>query len=275
MAQTLLSPALSDSVERSADPATSRAFLTRLLEDHPDLGDELATNALVRDALVALSAASRSLSAAVARDPSLLDLLRDGDGFERERELSGYRDAAATCLASSDDGRGALRRWKQRELLRIAARDLLGAADLPAVGRELAALAAVCLECALRLVAPDVPLAVIAMGKLGGRELNYASDVDVLFVHEGDGASAERAARAVLTTMSEPTADGIVFRTDADLRPEGRSGPLSRTLDAYAAYYARWAQPATPSSAGASPSSSGRSSGRRCSTPTPSARCGP
>ncbi len=81
------------------------------------------------------------------------------------------------------------------------------------------------------------------MGKLGGRELNYASDVDVLFVHEGDGALAERAARAVLTTMSEPTADGIVFRTDADLRPEGRSGPLSRTLDAYAAYYERWAQP--------------------------------
>src|SRR5262249_13400381 len=66
---------------------------------------------------------------------------------------------------------------------------------------------------------------------------------DVLFVHEGDGATAERAARAVLTMMSEPTADGIVFRTDADLRPEGRSGPLSRTLDAYAAYYARWAQP--------------------------------
>jgi len=242
MAQTLLSPALSDSVERSADPATSRAFLTRLLEDHPDLEDELATNALVRDALVALSAASRSLSGAIARDPSLLDLLH-GDGFERERQLPDYRDAAATCLAASDDGPSGLRRWKQRELLRIAARDLLGAADLPAVGRELAALAAVCLECALRLVAPDVPLAVIAMGKLGGRELNYASDVDVLFVHEGDGAIAERAARAVLTTMSEPTADGIVFRTDADLRPEGRSGPLSRTLDAYAAYYARWAQP--------------------------------
>src|SRR5205085_1897473 len=111
------------------------------------------------------------------------------------------------------------------------ARDLLGAADLPAVGRELAALAEVCLGCALDLVAPEVPLGIIAMGKLGGRELNYASDVDVLFVHEGDGAVAERAARAVLTTMSEPTADGIVFRTDADLRPEGRSGPLSRTPD--------------------------------------------
>ena len=76
-------------------------------------------------------------------------------------------------------------------------------------------------------------MAVIGMGKLGGAELNYASDVDVMFVHDGDSAEAERAARALLRVMTEPTADGIVFRTDADLRPEGRSGALSRTLDAY------------------------------------------
>ena len=80
------------------------------------------------------------------------------------------------------------------------------------------------------------------MGKLGGRELNYASDVDVLFVHEGDTDAAEHAARALLATMSEPTVDGIVFRTDANLRPEGRAGPLSRTLDSYASYYDAWAQ---------------------------------
>src|SRR5207248_2138023 len=155
MARTLLdAPALNAAVERSADPAAARAFLARFLDDHPELAHEVATTPLVRDALVALSVASRSLSSAVMRDPSLLDPL-----------------------------------------------------------------------------APGVPLGIIAMGKLGGRELNYASDVDVLFVHDDDGALAERAARAVLTTMSEPTADGIVFRTDADLRPEGRSGPLSRTLD--------------------------------------------
>ena len=244
VARTLLDePALDAAIERSADPAAARAFLARLLDDHPTLGDELATNPLVRDALVALSAASRSLSNAIVHDPSLLDPLRDGEGFERERELPEYRASASEFLAGTDDNAAALRRWKRRELLRIAARDLLGSADLPAVGRELAALAEVCLRCALEIVGPDVPLAIIGMGKLGGRELNYASDVDVLFVHDGDGSAAEHAAREVLTTMTAPTSDGIVFRTDADLRPEGRSGPLSRTTDAYRAYYERWAQP--------------------------------
>jgi [glutamine synthetase] adenylyltransferase / [glutamine synthetase]-adenylyl-L-tyrosine phosphorylase len=244
VAQTVLdTPALAAAVDGSADPAAARALLSRLVDDHPALGDELVTDALLRDAVVALSAASRSLSNALTRDSSLLDPLRDRATFDRERDVAEYRDSAAELLADADDGAGALRRWKRRELLRIAARDLTGAADLPAVGRELAALAEVCLGCAVDLVAPGAPLGVVAMGKLGGQELNYASDVDVLFVHDGDGETAERAARAVLTTMSEPTADGIVFRTDADLRPEGRSGSLSRTLDAYTAYYERWAQP--------------------------------
>ena len=117
-----------------------------------------------------------------------------------------------------------MRRWKRRELLRVAVRDLLGIEDMPAVGRELAELARVCVEAALELVDADVTLAVIGMGKLGGRELNYASDIDVLFVHDGDPEAAERAARAVLTTLSTPSEDGIVFRTDANLRPEGRQG---------------------------------------------------
>ena len=78
-----------------------------------------------------------------------------------------------------------------------------------------------CLDARARRSPSPTAARVIGMGKLGGNELNYASDVDVLFVHDGDGADAERAARAVLATM-RPTRRGIVFRTDADLRPEGR-----------------------------------------------------
>ncbi len=224
--------------ERSADARTARMVLTRAVEAHPDLEPELTERPLVLDGLVALACASRSLSSAVIADATLLDPLRDPDEFTRERSVEAYRLAWHTDAGDE----GALRRWKRRELLRIAVRDLLGAADMPGVGRELAALAQVCLEAALAIVGPDVDFAVIGMGKLGGRELNYASDIDVLFVHDGDPDVADRVARALLSTMTNPTADGIVFRTDANLRPEGRSGPLSRTIESYASYYEGWAR---------------------------------
>jgi len=173
----------------------------------------------VRDAVVTLACASRALASAIVADPSLLDPVRDAHLLPREQTLEGYRSSWDAHDVIDD---GVLRRWKRRELLRTAVRDLLGLADMPAVGRELSALAQVCLEGTLAIVQPDVPFAIVGMGKLGGRELNYASDVDVLFVHDGDPDRAERAARAVLATMSGPTEDGIVFRTDANLRPEGR-----------------------------------------------------
>jgi glutamate-ammonia-ligase adenylyltransferase len=243
-AETALSEAaLADAIDASADPQTARTVIARVLDAFPELADELADagESLVRDGLVAIAVASRSLSSAIVRDATLLDSLRDPTSFAVERSAESFHDAITATLVDAADASGALRRWKQRELLRIAARDLLGAADLPTVGRELAALADACLGAAVELAAPVVPLAVIGMGKLGGRELNYASDVDVLFVHEGDGGEAERVARSVLQTMAAPTADGIVFRTDADLRPEGRAGPLSRSLDSYLSYYERWA----------------------------------
>ena len=226
-------------IEQSADARTARTLLMRAIEAHPDLAAELVDSSLVRDGLVALACASRSLSSAVIADATLLDPLRDPADFSRERGVEMYR-VAWQAEKTSDDR--ALRRWKRRELLRIAVRDLLGASDMPGVGRELAALAQVCLEGALAIVQPDVDFAVIGIGKLGGRELNYASDIDVLFVHDGDANDAERAARALLATMTTQTEDGIVFRTDANLRPEGRSGPLTRTIDSYASYYDGWAR---------------------------------
>jgi glutamate-ammonia-ligase adenylyltransferase len=230
---------LTAAIERSADARTARTLLTRAVEAHPQLADELLDDRLVRDGLVAIACASRSLASAVIADAGLLDPLRDADDFAHERSVEAYR--SSWQKEGEPDDRG-LRRWKRRELLRIAARDLLATADMPAVGRELAALAEVCLEGALAIVGPGLPFSVIGMGKLGGRELNYASDIDVLFVHEGNADAAERTARALLATMTAPTEDGIVFRTDANLRPEGRQGPLTRTLDSYATYYDGWAR---------------------------------
>jgi [glutamine synthetase] adenylyltransferase / [glutamine synthetase]-adenylyl-L-tyrosine phosphorylase len=235
--ERLVAPDLSIAIERSADPRSAATVVERLLEAHPVMADELASNALLRGSVVALACASRSLSSAFLADPGLLDPLRDTSNIRVERNEADY---VATWRSNEADDDQALRRWKRSEVVRIAARDLLGVADMPAVGRELAALASVALDAALRRTSADAEVAIIGMGKLGGRELNYSSDVDVLFVHAGNTEEAERAAREVLAMMSATSADGIVFRTDANLRPEGRSGPLTRTLESYQAYYERW-----------------------------------
>ena len=239
----LETPAVAQTLEQSADPLSARAVLTRILDQQPGWSEPLRASELVRDALVAVACASRSLSAALASDVSLVEPLLDANAFVAERTLPGFSASLDTADVSDED---ALRTWKRREYFRIAARDLLGIADLPTVGRELAGLAQTCLGAALRLAEPEIALALIGMGKLGGIELNYASDVDVLFVHESSGAdateAADRDARRVLAIMAEPSAAGIVFRTDADLRPEGRAGALSRSVDAYVAWWEQWAQ---------------------------------
>jgi glutamate-ammonia-ligase adenylyltransferase len=237
----LAEPEIVATVERSADPDLARAGILRLADADPAAAARLVEPRR-GEAFVALACASRSLTAAVAADPSLLDVVDDPD-FDAERDPDAARTVLRARVGAADDGVAALRRAKRREFVRIALRDLLGLADLVTVGRELTSLAEACLAAALDLAASQIPFAVIGMGKLGGNELNYSSDVDVLFVHAGDDTKeADRVARSVLATMSNMTADGVVFRTDADLRPEGRAGALSRTIDSYVAWYDRWAR---------------------------------
>ncbi len=234
-------PDLETLIERSADATAARLAVRRLVEASPELLEVLRAEPMLRAGVVAIACASRSLTSGLIANSDLLTPLLDADDLAREDGVEALQRSWDT-EPQRDDVDPALRRWKQRRLLRIAARDLLGLADLPAVGRELAALAEVCLGAALAAANPEVPIAIIGMGKLGGRELNYASDVDVIFVHDGDREAAERALRKLLSTMTTQTADGIVFRTDTNLRPEGRSGALSRTLESYAAYHAGWGQ---------------------------------
>ena len=134
----------------------------------------------------------------------------------------------------------ALRRFRRRSMLRVAARDL-GSAPLEDVVGEISDIAQVCIVAACHDIAPS-GLAVIALGKLGGAELNYASDVDVVFVHERGGSerqeAAERACARLVRLLAEPTAEGIALRVDPTLRPGGRRGALSRSLEAMREYYA-------------------------------------
>jgi glutamate-ammonia-ligase adenylyltransferase len=128
-------------------------------------------------------------------------------------------------------------------LLRIAAADLTGAADLETSMAHLAALADETLAAALRLAEQErgasPRLAVIAMGKCGGRELNYVSDVDVVFVCAGDDDLADS---QVIAARLMQICGQAAWQVDANLRPEGTQGPLVRTLAAHIAYYQKWAR---------------------------------
>ncbi|MCY3633862.1 MAG: bifunctional [glutamine synthetase] adenylyltransferase/[glutamine synthetase]-adenylyl-L-tyrosine phosphorylase [bacterium] len=205
-------------------------------EDARSLIEDLGiTNERRARATAMLAGASRSMSKAVRRDPSLLDVLDPPADFATEKI-----SLAAPDDADAQDG---LRRWKRRQLLRIALRDLMGEADLATVGRELSLLADACFARALEIADEGPPLAIIGMGKLGGNELNYASDVDIVFAHDGDSTAAARRARKVLEILTAFTPEGQVYRVDIELRPEGGAGALSRTPDAFGTYFDRWAVP--------------------------------
>ncbi|MCW2815835.1 MAG: bifunctional [glutamine synthetase] adenylyltransferase/[glutamine synthetase]-adenylyl-L-tyrosine [Nocardioides sp.] len=160
--------------------------------------------------------------------------------------------------ASRAEAVDALRVEYRRVLLRLAARDLAHDLGVDDAAAELSDLAAGTLDAALAIArqrlgdeASQARLAVIAMGKCGGHELNYVSDVDVIFVHEptGEGLddaslrTATRLASHLIRVCSEHTGEGTIWPVDANLRPEGKNGPLTRTLASHQGYYERWAKP--------------------------------
>lgn len=191
-----------------------------------------------------------------------------------ERELSSLTQVCQRLELKRD----ALRRWKAREMLRIGVRDLIGLAEMAQTAHEFSNLADACIRQALAIaqfslpLAPEpsasperpldegdsVPFTVIGMGKLGGQELNYSSDIDLIFVCGNDlpekvltaegrrldtDTYLRRIAQALIATLADDTAQGHVFRVDMRLRPEGRFGPLVRSLASCRAYYESWAEP--------------------------------
>ncbi len=227
-------------VGASADPGRADLGIERLLAAVPDAAARVDADEELRSALVTVMAAGPFLTRICTTVPGALDVLADLD-----RPVG-----PAPSLAH----------WKSLEVLRIAALDLTGRFGLEEVGRALSDLADSILGRALvaapeRPPAPDRPtarggppfpdgpaagtdlvpgtdLAVIGMGKLGARELNFGSDIDIVLVGR---AGAPEARRFVATVRS-------AWRTDLDLRPEGRAGQLVRSLESYEAYWDRWAQ---------------------------------
>jgi glutamate-ammonia-ligase adenylyltransferase len=193
---------------------------------------------------------SRFLGDALLHQPAFIETLGDDDAVIREHTRDELVDAAVATLGwrtDADQRRAGIRRFKRREFLRIATRDVLALAPIEVTARELSHLAEACVDAGLRELGPTVPFAVIGMGRLGGRELSYASDIDVLFVYDGDGSSAfaeaERIATQLVREIGATTAEGQTFRIDVNLRPEGRRGMIARSLDSYRAYYEQYGLP--------------------------------
>ncbi len=143
-----------------------------------------------------------------------------------------------------------LRRYHQAEQMRIGLRDILGVADFEQNLTEISALADACLQYALEVALRKhrikrAPLVIIGLGKLGGMELNYGSDLDIMFVTDAKAKELpglQRLAVEVMDMLSSTTEMGIAFHTDARLRPDGEKGLLVNTLEAYEEYYRQRAQ---------------------------------
>lgn len=239
--------------------------LTRVLHD------VLADDGPARARLLAVTGASLAIGHTLAAHPATLEVVADptpGTGVPAElvrAELLRAVDADPTAdvpvaRLAGTDGVDAMRRAYRSRLLRIAATDLTAddpLSRLPGVAAALADLAAAALEAALALARAElddegrgVRLAVIGMGKAGGRELNYVSDVDVVYVAEPvDGTPEDEAlvagarlAAGLARACSAPAGEPALWPVDAALRPEGKDGPLVRTLASHRAYYERWAR---------------------------------
>jgi glutamate-ammonia-ligase adenylyltransferase len=244
------------SVSGAADPDLAMRSLARLVAASGDGADKL------RGALRADVELGRRLGLLLGASVALGDHLVSHPADWRELQdptLGTVRPTAArlaNALGEARD-RDELRLIYRRLLMRLAARDLSLDLQLEDAAAELADLAAGAIEAALRLARAEVGesaelarLSVIAMGKCGGHELNYVSDVDVIFVAEpvdgADEVKALRAAASVAAAMmrvcSDHTREGTLWPVDAGLRPEGRAGPLVRTLSSHASYYRRWAK---------------------------------
>jgi glutamate-ammonia-ligase adenylyltransferase len=237
-------------------------------------------------AFVALSGGSQALGEMLLAHPDWLPLL-DIERLKYPRRAQGFQQELGPLLQSAlkaQDYAAALselRRFKQRELLRIAARDLARLSNVVEITHELSDVADVCLEAVLQIIRlqfttrfgrpfhqdangdwQSTAFAVLGLGKLGGQELNYSSDVDLMFVYDDEGEvykeppKGKETPRAVMSNhqffgklaeafsaeVSRTTEEGFLFRVDLRLRPEGDAGPLVRSLESYENYYAQWGE---------------------------------
>jgi [glutamine synthetase] adenylyltransferase / [glutamine synthetase]-adenylyl-L-tyrosine phosphorylase len=244
------------------NPPQVENTLDRLSEawpaDVPPLQELIAQFPLGEDALLHLISISSICASRLVRHPEILLWLSRPEISAEIRpaqvmRVALQRIADATPFAGNFH---ALRFWKGREMTRIALREIAKAATLEETTLELSQLAEICLrevytywDCELRSRrgGPDTPFSILGLGKLGGRELNHSSDIDVVFVYGEEGQVSanltyhewfNQLGAKIIETFAAHDPAGALFRIDLRLRPEGTAGPLARSIDSMENYYA-------------------------------------
>ncbi|MFM7737655.1 MAG: bifunctional [glutamate--ammonia ligase]-adenylyl-L-tyrosine phosphorylase/[glutamate--ammonia-ligase] adenylyltransferase, partial [Alphaproteobacteria bacterium] len=267
-----LAPALLAAVSDSPNPdralSTFADFLGRVCARRTFTA-LLAENPATMRLLVSLFASSEYLSRVLLQHPELIDTLVRSDlavTMKSGEEMGAELDAQLVDCGDLEERLDVLRRFRNDEMLRIGVHDILGEMHYNVVADQLSALADTCLGRAYRIALeeriarhgapPGLGLAVIAMGKLGSLELNYHSDLDLIFVYgptsepppdvpgapAPDGLSAHeffsKVAQLLMMVLQLATREGWVYKIDTRLRPSGRGGPLVTSLEAFDAYHA-------------------------------------
>ncbi len=252
----------------SPAPEDGLHFFARLWEQHPDAFRRMMASAQGLRCLIAVFAYSPFLSEEILQHPEWAEELLEEDVLLRVRSAERTREVLEASLPPGPASPLDLSRFRRRQMLRILVRDVLNLASLPEITGELTALADAILGTALarieaRLVAEfgspvtrsgdAACFTVIALGKMGGNELNYSSDIDLMFLYSENGETSgpariankeffKRSANALTDLLSTYTAEGMCYRVDLRLRPEGSLGEVCISLEGAQQYYAQRAR---------------------------------
>lgn len=262
----------------SPDADTALLYFLRWFESAKDRGFsedvwETLKDKRAREMLALVFGASEYLSELIVSDPKMISSLLVSPYLEKAKlttvMLNELNEVCCRALSRSEFMR-TLRKYRQAEMLRIASRDLMGLARVDECMLELSSLAEASLETALRYAVKELSgnskevfsskksyedevrgFVILGMGKLGGCELNYSSDIDLIYLFDCGEASAprdvcvdfwKRVAESITELIGKVTEDGLVFRVDLRLRPHGSSGAVASSVESAVDYYLTWGE---------------------------------
>jgi len=252
-------PAFLGEILKSFDPDSALVNLERFISGiggRSSIYSVLLENPDIIKLLVRLFSTSGYLSNFLIRHPEYLDVITLRDvrtEFASKEEMLESLKASMKEAEDYEDQLDAIRKFRHVETLKICLRDLNGEVDPFYVGKYLSIVAEAVLEVGLHLAWDIVKsgrkgnkkmnMAILGMGKLGGHEMSYSSDLDVIFIYEGnDHEFYSKLGQKVISILSVPTGEGYAYKIDLDLRPSGRSGALVTSFDSFKEYHENSAQ---------------------------------